>query len=363
MSGNKTKIHVFPEQFFSKERDLLSFCEMKVSGFIYPSGVQALRIKNKRGEIVMLPFLGQQVWDAVFDGRSLKMHTPIKEPKQTLDFLSNMGSFLFHCGASAMGSPGPEDKHPIHGELVNAPYSTAYIDLGEDVIGNFIGVGGEYEHSAAFGYHYLAQPYIRLYENATVIEGSMRFVNLNKAPMEYMYLAHINFLPVDNGRFAYSAIYDSKHVRVRADFPDFMKPNEKLQSFLDELTDQPEKHHTLNPNLIFDPEVVFYIDYATDGDGKAHSMHIHPNGTADYVSHRPAQLDHGIRWICRTPDLEALGMEAGTAGVEGFGAEKKKGNIKVLNPGKEFYCTFTAGLLPKESAEKMETKIDKMMGR
>jgi hypothetical protein len=68
-------------------------------------------------------------------------------------------------------------------------------------------------------------------------------------------------------------------------------------------------------------------------------------------------LDTGIRWICRTPNQEALGMEAGTAGPEGYTAEKKKGKVKVLAPGAEFVCEYKAGLLEMEQVPAIEKKI------
>lgn len=336
---------------------VVEFNHLSVCSFRYTTGVAALEISNRRGKITMLPFQGQQVWDAEFNGRRLTMHSPVKEPNPNRDFLMNLGGFLFHCGMSAMGSPGPEDSHPIHGELVNAPYCSAFIDAGEDDKGKFIGIGGEYEHAAAFGHHYLAQPYIRLYENESVIHGSMQVKNLKKTSMEYMYLAHINFLPVDNGRFVYTAKYDPEHVKVRAKFPSFMTPTEKLRNFVGELAEHPELHHEIKPEFTFDPEIVFMIDYQADEKGWAHAMHVHPDGTADYVAHKPSQLDKGIRWICRTPDQEALGMEAGTAGTEGYTAEKKKGNVKELGPGEVFFCEFTAGLLERKEAELIEASI------
>jgi hypothetical protein len=245
--------------------------------------------------------------------------------------------------------------------LVNALYRKVYLDAGVDEKGAYVGVGGEYEHSAAFGCHYSANPYVRLYEDETILHASMRVKNLNKTAMEYMYLAHINFLPVDNGRFVYSAVPDNAHVRVRENLPESMRPSEEMKKFVRELAEHPEKHHILTPGLPYDPEIVFLIDYEADENGWAHAMQVHPDGSADYVSHRPEQLDTGIRWICRTPDQQALGMEAGTAGPEGYTAEKKKGKVKVLEAGSEFYCQFKAGLLLKKDAQKTDKKINKIL--
>ena len=56
-----------------KEKQLCCVGEFFVSTFRYDSGVAALRLKNARGEIIMLPFQGSQVWRAKFDGRELTM--------------------------------------------------------------------------------------------------------------------------------------------------------------------------------------------------------------------------------------------------------------------------------------------------
>jgi len=357
-------------RFFLKERDfhdnkekILENQDLTVSTFRYSSGVAALEVKNRKGSMISLPFQGQQIWDAAFNGRRLTMHSPVIEPQPTREFLMNMGAFLFHCGMTAMGSPGPEDKHVLHGELVNAPFKQVYIDAGKDEHGSFVSVGGTYEHAAAFGAHYLAQPCVRLYEDETLMHISMRLKNLNRTPMEYMYLAHINFLPVDFGRFVYSADPAKGNVHVRENLPPSMQPSPQLVQYVKELVDHPEKHHVLDPNLPYDPEIVFLIDYQADENGWAHALHVHPDGTADYVSHKPAQLDTGIRWICRTPNQEALGMEAATAGPEGYTAEKKKGKVKVLPAGGEFVCEYFAGLLSADRVPKMETKIAKILGK
>lgn len=359
MDNDSVKFFLKENNFRDCKEKIAAYKQISVYAFRFPSGVAALEITNKKGRIIILPFHGQQIWDAEFAGRRLTMHSPVLEPKPTRDFLSNMGAFMFHCGMSAMGSPGPEDTHPVHGELVNAPYKNVYLDAGLDEQGFYIGLGREYEHAAAFGYHYLAQPYIRIYENETLIHGSMHVTNLNRTPMEYMYLAHINFLPVDHGRFVYSAVPDKEHVHVRKKLPESMRPSKEMIEFVRTLVDHPEKHHVLEPDLPYDPEIVFLIDYQADKNGWAHALHIHPDGTADYVTHKPAQLDTGIRWICRTPDQQALGMEAGTAGPEGYTAEKKKGKVKILDPGAEFYCEFKAGLLSLAETQQMEKYIKK----
>lgn len=173
-----------------------------------------------------------------------------------------------------------------------------------------------------------------------------------------MYMAHVNFRPVDGGRLVYSAPCTPEHVRVRTSIPSHIRPPEGYVDFIETLKDHPEQHNVLEPGLTFDPEVVLYIDYLTDEAGWAHSMQVHPDGAADFISHRPAQLDHGVRWICRTADQDALGLVLpATAEPEGYTAEKEKGNIKALPPEGTFHCELEVGALTPAEAERMEDKI------
>jgi hypothetical protein len=192
---------------------------------------------------------------------------------------------------------------------------------------------------------------------------SMTITNLKHSEMELMYLAHINFRPVDNGRLVYSAPCDPEHVRVRASLPAFVQPRPGYKEFIEELRHHPEKHDVLRPDLVFDPEVVFSIRYLPDKDGWAHCMQIRPDGSADYVRHRPDQLDKGVRWICRTADQDALGFEPATAEVEGYLAEKAKGNVRVLPPMGEFHCDVEFGALSSGEVKAVEERIEEALSR
>jgi hypothetical protein len=289
------------------------------------------------------------------------MKSMFDQPHPTRTYLENYGGFLLHCGMTAMGVPTGTDSHPLHGELPNAPYEKAWLTAGEDTEGLFLELSGEYHHTVAFNCNYTAQPAVRLYAGRATFPVSMTVTNLKKTPMEYMYLAHANFRPVDDSHLVYSAPYDPQHVRVRASIPSHVHPLPGYREFLEELAQDPQKHHVLKPGLGFDPEVVFFIEYCADEQGWAHTLQVHPDGTADYLRHRPAQLDHGVRWICRTPDQDALGMLLpATAEPEGYSAEKAKGNVKVLGPGETWKGEFEAGTLTAQEAKQIEALINRI---
>jgi hypothetical protein len=298
----------------------------------------------------------------VMDGRDITMGSMFTEPTRSRIYLENYGGFFLHCGFTTMGVPGASDKHPLHGELPNAHYDHAFLELGEDEHGAYLALGGSYQHTVAFGYNYKAEPLVKLYAGSSLFHILLDVTNLKKSGMEYMYLGHTNFRPVDNGRLVYSAAVSPKTVRVRTNIPSHTNPGPGFREFLDELAKNPEKHHILKPGMSFDPEVVFYIDYLTDEKGWAHSMQVHPDGAADYLAHRPDQVDHGVRWICRTADQQALGLLlAATAEPEGYTAEKAKGNVKVLPAGGKFHFEQVVGTLTPSEAKKMEAKIEKIV--
>jgi hypothetical protein len=360
MNATKTTIHLAPAMFSDQGRVLVEAedASLRASTFRFPSGVCGVRLTSDIGELVLLPFQGQQVWSATFGGRNLTMQSMFDQPYPTRVFLDTFGGFLQHCGITGVGSPGPEDTHPLHGELPNAPYGSAYIVLGQDEAGTYIGLGGQYRHTVAFAHNYLAAPLAKLYAGSTIFRVSMTITNLKQSEQLLMYLAHVNFKPVDNGRLVYSAKPTPEHVRVRSSIPTHISPGPGYVEFIQELGEHPDVHHVLAPGLAFDPEGVFFIDYLPDADGWAHSMQVHPEGYADYIGHRPEQLPKGTRWISRTADQDAIALvEAGTCEPEGYHAETAKGNVKFIPPGGQFRADFRIGSLTPAEAKTIAAKV------
>lgn len=263
------RIELYDQMFNEKERTLCQFDTFSIMTFRYESGVAALRIINARGEIIVLPFQGQQVWRAKFDGRELTMRSMFDEPISTREYLENYGAFMIHCGITGLGAPGPDDNHRLHGELPNAPFNSAWLELDPDQ--RSAKVGGNYQHIVAFSTNYLATIETSLQAESALLDFSVSVENLKQTPMDLMYLAHANFRPVDDGELHYSAFYNSKSVRVRQSIPSHINPKPGYKEFLSRLTDSPEMHHKLKPGLAFDPEVVFEIDMIGDADGFAHA--------------------------------------------------------------------------------------------
>ncbi len=356
-----TTVALHPSSFTSCEQPVLTYAGFTASAFTYPSGVAGLRVRNDRGAVVILPFQGQQIWDAAFDGRTLTMKSMFDQPRPTREYLATYGAFLVHCGVTAMGVPGPKDTHPLHGELPNAEYRSAFVATGADDRGPWLSVGGEYRHTIAFSCNYVARPRVTMRPGAATLEISMEVENLKNTEMEIMYLAHVNFRPVDNGRLVASAPCTPDTVTVR-DAPPHLKVPVGYRDFLKQLAADPQRHLVLAPGMAYDPEAVLALQYRADRDGRAHSIMVHPDGCASWISHRPAQLRRGVRWISRTPDQDCLGIVLpATAGPEGYTIEKAKGDVLALGGGQRIRWDIEAGLLTPAEAHEMEERIRRIL--
>lgn len=349
------RIALYQTHFGEREKPLCETGEITVSTFRYDSGVAALRISNARGEIILLPFQGSQIWRAAFDGRGLTMRSMFEEPRATVNYLETYGGFLIHCGLAGLGAPGPEDTHPLHAELPNAPMQTAWLEVDE----NRITACSSYQHTVAFSTKYNATVSTNLAAGKALIDVSVAVENLKSTPMDVMYLAHANFKPVEHGELHYSADYDSRSVRVRRSIPSHVSPKPGYLEFLEDLADDPTLSHVLEPGLAFDPEVVFEIDMRAGADGLAHALQKHPQGYSDYIRYRPDQAPQTMRWICRTPDQDGLGLAfPATAGVEGYNAEKAKGRGIELAGGEIWRVDMTMGHLTVQETNDAIDAID-----
>lgn len=352
------RVNLRPEMFGERERTLAHWGTLSAATFRYDSGVCGLRLTNDRGELEMLPFQGQQIWSARFDRRELTMRTMFDQPQPTQTYLETYGGFFIHCGVHGMGAPGPHDNHPLHGELPNAPFRDAFLQFGTDERGSYLALGGSYQHTVAFSHNYVAEPLVKLYADSTIVSAALTVTNLAHRDLELMYLAHLNFRPINDARLVYSALATPEHVRVRTQIPSHIHPAPGYVEFIEQLHQNPALHEHLTPELQFDPEVVFTIDYRADADGWAHALQVLPDGSADYVAHRPEQLPKGMRWISRTPDQDALGFcMPATAEPEGYTAEKAKGNLRLVPPGENFHCDLLFGTLAAADAAAIAARI------
>lgn len=356
------RIDLGKAQFSDLERELASNAQFCVSAFKYRSGVEALRFKTPKADIIVLPYKGQQIWRAEFGGRDITMGSMFSEPVDTQIYLETYGAFFIHCGLTGLGAPGPKDNHPLHGELPNAPFQNAWLEFDERA--GTIAVCGTYQYTVAFSCNYLATAKVILGLDDSFLTVDLSVENKRNAPMDLMYLGHANFKPVDHGELIYAAKYTADHVRVRTSIPSHISPPEGYVELIEELAKNPVKHHKFDPEIAFDPEVVFAVDMIAGDDGWTHAIQKHPSGVSDFISYQPQQAPVTGRWVCRTANQQGLGIAfPATSGVEGYHAEKDKGLYVALAARETWNISMLMGGLNKAETIAMERTIDQIAGR
>ena len=342
--------------FDEKEFVLVKNNDFTVTTFKYSTGVEALKVENSKGYFIILPFQGQQIWRVNFCGKELVMKTKCNEPVPNVEYLKTYGGFLLHCGINNTGSPQDGEKpYPQHGEIPNAEYKTAYIEIEDD----YIGVGGELFYDVSFVKNYTFSPMCKLYKDDTVLKITVSLENRRHSPMEYMYLCHINFRPIDGAELVYRA-NSVKAVDGTNDSwaKDKLIP---MRDYIKRLDEDYTIHNKVGgENQVYDPELCFLIDYKSDENGRTYTLQYTDDG-ACYVNHDTKILPVGVRWISRSEDEESMGMVLpSTSEHLGYRNAKEKGQVKILGPMEKIEFTIEAGWLEKAKADEVKTLIEKM---
>jgi len=328
------KVHLRPSAFDEVERLCVEHGGLSASLFRYPTGVEAVRLTNGRGHLIVLPYLGQMIWQAAFDGVDMTMKSIFRAPRRVATIGETYGCFAFHSGLLRNGVPGPDDSHPAHGEMPCAAMDSAGIEAGEDAEGPFLRLFGGYEYAMGFGAHYRACPSVTL-RSGGLFDMAMTVENLSAAPMDLMYMAHVNFAYCEGAEILQQAPFTPDTTRVRTAVPRHVTPNRDYLAFIDELAADPGQSRVMNQTARYAPEQVFYISgLATDADGFTEAMLRRPQGDGFLMRYRPAEFGKTVRWILASPDQSVCAFALpSTCEPEGYTAEKAKGNVRQLDAG------------------------------
>ena len=355
MSG---KLYLEKKYFGEKEKPILEFDGLTATAFTYSTGVEAVKLSNEKGYIGIASDL------VSYEEKELTMKPLFDEPKRTDHLLKAYGCFLMHCGICAHGVPQKDDDHPLHGELPNIEYDSASINFGEDEKGKYIAVSGVYDYGMAFNKNYTFVPECRLYAGDTKIVEYITLTNNRSVPMDYMYLMHVNFRPIDGAELIYSAKYDENHIKVQKVIPDWMEKDKAkaLKKYMDDVQKNPSLHHKVGEEgQIYDPEICFAVDYMSDKDGRAYTLQYKEGLGAFFVNHPVDALPVGVRWICRKEDEDAMGMVLpATAEHLGRAKAEKDGQIRILPAGETIQFYVEAGYLNEKDAKKTIEKIEEI---
>lgn len=331
--------------FGAKERTILESDELTASLFRFDTGIEAVRLQNGRGHLVVLPYMGQMIWDAVMDGVDLTMKNMFPEPRAAATIVETYGCFAFHSGLLRNGCPSPEDTHPLHGEMPCAAMDTAELVIGEDTAGPFMALTGSREYAMGFGSRYLARPLVRLRPGSTLFEIEMDVANLAGEPMELMYMCHMNFAYAEGATIHQPARFTPEDTVTRTAVPGHVVASREYLEFISALAADPSRMKTLSETARYNPEQVCYVkNLRTDGQGRTHLMLRRAEGDGFYTAYAPAQFPHTVRWVLCNPDQQVAAFALpSTCEPEGYLAEKAKGHVRLIPAKGQASFTVTAG--------------------
>ena len=352
-----TRIPLYGALFGEQEKLLLESAAFTVRAWTYPSGVRALSLENSRGRLVVLPYQGQMIWSAVFDGCDLTMSHLFNQPRPSPTVIGTYGCFMFHSGLLRNGCPSPADDHALHGELPCAPMDSAWLEIGEDASGAYLRLGGSYEYAQGFGDRYLASPSVTLRDASALFEIALQVRNLASKPMDLMYMAHMNYAYVEGARLVEPL--GAERIRLRSSVPAHVKPTPAWSAYMEQLSQAPAQLQCLDQPQLYDPEIVCFFDgVQADAGGRAHFLLNHPDGAGFYTGYRPDQFDHAARWILHNPDQQvAAFVLPATCEPEGYLAESAKGHVRSLAAGATADFSVTTGYLSPAERQALEQTL------
>jgi hypothetical protein len=362
LTMNPTEIHLRKSDFTRGAHTLLDSQGLSVELFTFDTGVEAVRLRNLRGELVVLPYLGQMIWSARFDGVNLAMGSPFQAPRQRSDLLGTYGCFLYHSGLLRNGNPGPRDSHALHGEMPCARMDRASLRLGSDAQGPWLALRSEVDYLQGFGDHYLAQPSVVLRPDSALFEVRMDVRNLGRDPMDLMYMCHANFAFVEGGQLVQPTGFSARDTAVRRAIPAIVQSDPAYVQRLAAMADDPSSSEWLNEPDRFNPELVFYLrGLRTDHDGLARHLLKRPEGGAFSVRYSTDAFPHTIRWILHNHRAQVCGFAMpATCEVEGHAAELDKGHVRSLGGGEQACFSVTMGYLDAQDAAAEEALIRRL---
>ena len=352
-------IELHPALCGEVERPFVQAGSLRASLFRYPSGIEALRLRNARGELVVLPWFGQMIWSARFDGVDLAMESAFDMPRPAATIAETYGCFAFHSGLLRNGVPSPEDDHPAHGEFPCAPMRRAWLELGEDTEGAVLRVVSECEYVMGFGAHYRAHPSVTLREADTLFDIALAVENLSGRPMDLMYMCHVNFAFAAGGRLVQPAPFLPERTAVRRAVPAHVQPTPGYLAFIEALARDPARMERLDEPDLYDPEQVFYLHgLGTDAEGLTSLMLRRREGDAFAMTYAPGIFPHTVRWVLHDPDQKVAAFALpSTCEPEGYLAEKRKGHVRVLPPRGRAEFALRTGYLDAAGAARMGERI------
>ena len=163
----------------------------------------------------------------------------------------------------------------------------------------------------------------------TAFDIVMEVENLSAAPMDLMYLCHVNFAFAPSARIVQSVPFTLQHVVARTAIPSHVVPTPEYRAQIESFAAHPERLRVLDPKERYDPEQVFYVKGLKRGaDDLIHFMLLRPEGDAFAIAWDPESMPQAIRWILDSKDSARRSLrdarDLRTGGLHGQQAEGER---------------------------------------
>ena len=202
------------------------------------------------------------------------------------------------------GVPTAADDHALHGEMPCAEMDGAGLECGADERGPWIAVTGMREYAMGFGAHYRAAPRVVLRPDATDFDIVMAVENLSAAPMDLMYLCHVNFAFADGARIVQPVPFTPEHVVTRTAIPGHVAADRRLSR-----ADRGARRRSRadgdarRARALRSRAGVLYQGRSSAGrTGVSISCCARREGDGFAISWDPEAMPHTIRWILANSD-------------------------------------------------------------
>lgn len=314
--------------------------QFKATTFTYPSGVEALRLENSRGKLVVLPFMGLIIWDAIFDGISLKMKDMFSQPLPGEGIADTYGCFQFTSGLLGNGTPAPEDNYQLHGEFPTSKMDHSYLEVGKD----YLTIHSDVEYVKGFGDHYLGEPSVTLHKDSALFDIELKVTNLSKyQPMPLQYMCHMNYAYADQGHIEQNI--PDEAFQLRQTIPSHVHPTPDWLAYNDKLKASGELINDLDDQVHYDPEIVFFSKDLTKFSDTA-EFRLHFGDDHNFLTtFKTAEFPIVTRWILYNADQQVAAFALpGTSTPEGKHAAEKAGTLIYLKPLETRCFKVTTGL-------------------
>ena len=334
-------IPLYSSNFQNTENVILQSDDFTVKTFCYPQNIEAIKIQNSRGTIEILPFMGQIIWDATFDGVSLRMENMFNKPQRGKEIVDTYGCFAFHSGLLGGGCPAPEDTHVLHGEFPCSTMDKAWLEIDE----NSVRIVSEYEYVQGFGHHYVARPSVTLKKDKARFDIAMEVTNLSKyQPMPLLYMCHMNYAYVPNAIMSQNIPNNS--FKLRETIPAHVHPTDAWKAFNQDILSGKVDANILDMPEFYDPEIVYFADNLKQySENLCFEIKNPATNIAFSTEFSSVEFPHATRWILNNPDQKvAAFVLPATARPEGYRAAEKAKTLQWLAPNETKLFNVNTGI-------------------